>query len=97
MPRPNGPYQTIRVQQRPLTIVDSGGLNTVLIDRATPAPADDMIASLLKKRNVIEGEEESIKNEPQATEGKVAGSELCITDDRLSHPAPVASKNIDEH
>lgn len=56
MPRADGPFRKISVQQRTLTRDESGVPNIIWRDRATPAPSNSTNASLGKERNDSGGE-----------------------------------------
>lgn len=96
MSRSDEPYRIICVQQH-LSIDEKGVLNTISIDRATATPSDDTNTGRGDERDAVKGEEAIIENEHQASEGKVAKSKRCDTDDRGTNTAPAEIKIIDAH
>lgn len=86
--RADAPYCITRVQNQTLTIKESGVLNAISIDWATPAIFENANVIIYKKRNATNGEKVNVMNEHQVHEGVVAKSLQCENYDRHRHTAP---------
>lgn len=94
LPRAEGSYRIISVEQHTLTIDKNGVASPILIDRAALASSISTNANVGNGRNANGDERANIENEYQAPEGKVAGSGWCDTDKRNTYRTAVARENI---
>lgn len=78
--------------------IDKNGIPDIIPRNwATYASCSNSKASVGKRQNVMEGEGETVENEDQAHESKVAQSETCDKDDRHTHATSEASEQSESH
>lgn len=97
LPRADGLYQILTVEQHTLTIDVNGVRNTIPIAYATPSACHKTNIHVGHGRKSIGGEREFIQNEYQSPVSVVAQNERNYNNETNKHPAPGVNENINAH